>query len=94
MSNVFDICTLVTQMYIYKIKEIMCCLCVRVSFTRFWRHYGSLSRHLMALKLQHYTKFLFVRDPFVRLISAFRNKFGRCVSVSGWVETERECVTV
>ncbi|XP_041640284.1 carbohydrate sulfotransferase 12-like isoform X1 [Cheilinus undulatus] len=43
----------------------------------FWRHYGSLSRHLMALKLQHYTKFLFVRDPFVRLISAFRNKFGR-----------------
>lgn len=49
--------------------------------TRFWRHYGSLSRHLMALKLQHYTKFLFVRDPFVRLISAFRNKFGRCVCV-------------
>lgn len=48
---------------------------------RFWRHYGSLSRHLMALKLQHYTKFLFVRDPFVRLISAFRNKFGRCVSL-------------
>ncbi|MEQ2253026.1 Carbohydrate sulfotransferase 12 [Ilyodon furcidens] len=44
---------------------------------RFWRHYGSLSRHLMALKLQHYTKFLFVRDPFVRLISAFRNKFDR-----------------
>ncbi|XP_024144244.1 carbohydrate sulfotransferase 12 [Oryzias melastigma] len=25
-------------------------------------------------KLQHYTKFLFVRDPFVRLISAFRDK--------------------
>lgn len=47
--------------------------------SRFWRRYGSLSRHLMALKLQHYTKFLFVRDPFVRLISAFRNKFGRCV---------------
>lgn len=52
---------------------------VGLFFTRFWRHYGSLSRHLMAVKLQHYTKFLFVRDPFVRLISAFRNKFGRCV---------------
>ncbi len=26
-------------------------------------------------KLRHYTKFLFVRDPFVRLISAYRNKF-------------------
>lgn len=58
-------------------------VCVHVSSTRFWRNYGSLSRHLMALKLQHYTKFLFVRDPFVRLISAFRNKFGRCVSTDG-----------
>uniref|UniRef100_A0A8C6WIC8 Carbohydrate sulfotransferase n=1 Tax=Neogobius melanostomus TaxID=47308 RepID=A0A8C6WIC8_9GOBI len=26
-------------------------------------------------RLKHYTKFLFVRDPFVRLISAYRNKF-------------------
>ncbi|XP_029289756.1 carbohydrate sulfotransferase 12-like isoform X2 [Cottoperca gobio] len=50
---------------------------IHLTFAKFWRHYGSLSRHLMALKLQHYTKFLFVRDPFVRLISAFRNKFGR-----------------
>uniref|UniRef100_A0A8C4EJA8 Carbohydrate sulfotransferase n=1 Tax=Dicentrarchus labrax TaxID=13489 RepID=A0A8C4EJA8_DICLA len=28
-------------------------------------------------KLKHYTKFLFVRDPFVRLISAYRDKFQR-----------------
>nr|XP_046227766.1 carbohydrate sulfotransferase 12-like [Scatophagus argus]XP_046227774.1 carbohydrate sulfotransferase 12-like [Scatophagus argus] len=48
-----------------------------LTFAKFWRHYGSLSRHRMAVKLKHYTKFLFVRDPFVRLISAFRNKFGR-----------------
>uniref|UniRef100_A0A3B3I192 Carbohydrate sulfotransferase n=1 Tax=Oryzias latipes TaxID=8090 RepID=A0A3B3I192_ORYLA len=27
-----------------------------------------------AAKLKHYTKFLFVRDPFVRLISAYRDK--------------------
>uniref|UniRef100_H3CGC4 Carbohydrate sulfotransferase n=1 Tax=Tetraodon nigroviridis TaxID=99883 RepID=H3CGC4_TETNG len=48
-----------------------------LTFAKFWRRYGSLSRHLMAVKLQQYTKFLFVRDPFVRLISAFRNKFER-----------------
>ncbi|XP_034713269.1 carbohydrate sulfotransferase 12-like [Etheostoma cragini] len=28
-------------------------------------------------KLKHYTKFLFVRDPFVRLVSAYRDKFLR-----------------
>ncbi|XP_061889241.1 carbohydrate sulfotransferase 12-like [Entelurus aequoreus] len=50
---------------------------LHLTFAKFWRHYGSLSRHLMELKLQRYTKFLFVRDPFVRLISAFRNKFER-----------------
>ncbi|XP_031718929.1 carbohydrate sulfotransferase 12 [Anarrhichthys ocellatus] len=50
---------------------------LHLTFAKFWPHYGSLSRHLMALKLQHYTKFLFVRDPFVRLISAFGNKFER-----------------
>lgn len=27
------------------------------------------------MKLKKYTKFIFVRDPFVRLISAYRNKF-------------------
>lgn len=30
---------------------------------------------LSQARLKHYTKFLFVRDPFVRLISAYRNKF-------------------
>ncbi|XP_068611922.1 carbohydrate sulfotransferase 12-like [Brachionichthys hirsutus] len=30
-------------------------------------------------KLKHYTKFLFVRDPFVRLISAYRNKLQKYV---------------
>nr|XP_061792184.1 carbohydrate sulfotransferase 12-like [Nerophis lumbriciformis] len=50
---------------------------LHLTFAKFWRQYGSLSRHLMEVKLQHYTKFLFVRDPFVRLISAFRSKFGR-----------------
>lgn len=46
-----------------------------LTFNKFWRRYGKLSRHLMKVKLQKYTKFLFVRDPFVRLISAFRSKF-------------------
>ncbi|XP_058480962.1 carbohydrate sulfotransferase 12-like [Solea solea] len=27
------------------------------------------------VKLKHYTKFMFSRDPFIRLISAYRNKF-------------------
>ncbi|KAM9472447.1 carbohydrate sulfotransferase 12-like [Salvelinus alpinus] len=45
------------------------------TFNKFWKRYGKFSRHLMKVKLQKYTKFLFVRDPFVRLISAYRNKF-------------------
>ncbi|XP_004705599.1 carbohydrate sulfotransferase 12 [Echinops telfairi] len=46
-----------------------------LTFNKFWRRYGRFSRHLMKVKLKKYTKFLFVRDPFVRLISAFRSKF-------------------
>ncbi|XP_006889672.1 PREDICTED: carbohydrate sulfotransferase 12 [Elephantulus edwardii] len=46
-----------------------------LTFNKFWRRYGKFSRHLMRVKLKKYTKFLFVRDPFVRLISAFRSKF-------------------
>lgn len=41
----------------------------------FWRRYGRRWRALARARLQAYTKFLFVRDPFVRLISAFRSKF-------------------
>nr|XP_019950960.1 PREDICTED: carbohydrate sulfotransferase 12-like [Paralichthys olivaceus] len=36
---------------------------------------NSFPRVEMKAKLKHYTKFLFVRDPFVRLISAYRDKF-------------------
>ncbi|XP_040887179.1 carbohydrate sulfotransferase 12-like isoform X2 [Toxotes jaculatrix] len=38
---------------------------------------NSYPRAEMKAKLKHYTKFLFVRDPFVRLISAYRDKFQR-----------------
>ncbi|KAG9343001.1 hypothetical protein JZ751_015218, partial [Albula glossodonta] len=48
---------------------------LHLTFNKFWKRYGKFSRHLMKIKLKKYTKFLFVRDPFVRLISAYRNKF-------------------
>ncbi|XP_044198512.1 carbohydrate sulfotransferase 12-like [Thunnus albacares] len=38
---------------------------------------SSFPRTEMKVKLKHYTKFMFVRDPFVRLISAYRDKFQR-----------------
>ncbi|XP_029949519.1 carbohydrate sulfotransferase 12-like [Salarias fasciatus] len=48
-----------------------------LTFDKFIHIYGSQSRSQMKTKLQTYTKFLFVRDPFVRLISAFRDKLGK-----------------
>ncbi|KAM9780194.1 carbohydrate sulfotransferase 12 [Neosynchiropus ocellatus] len=45
------------------------------TFNKFWRRYGKFAKHLMKVKLKKYTKFIFVRDPFVRLISAYRDKF-------------------
>ncbi|XP_034757269.1 carbohydrate sulfotransferase 12-like [Etheostoma cragini] len=40
-------------------------------------HLTSFPRPEVKAKLKHYTKFLFVRDPFVRLVSAYRDKFLR-----------------
>ncbi|XP_051994218.1 carbohydrate sulfotransferase 12-like [Xyrauchen texanus] len=48
-----------------------------LTFNKFQRRFGRASRHLMLQKLKNYTKFLFVRDPIVRLMSAFRNKFAQ-----------------
>uniref|UniRef100_A0A3B3BR82 Carbohydrate sulfotransferase n=1 Tax=Oryzias melastigma TaxID=30732 RepID=A0A3B3BR82_ORYME len=52
-----------------------------MSFEQRWVHNFDRFKHLKNFpqaerkeKLQHYTKFLFVRDPFVRLISAYRDK--------------------
>ncbi|XP_063062078.1 carbohydrate sulfotransferase 12-like [Engraulis encrasicolus] len=50
---------------------------VHFTFDKFRKRYGSFSRYMMESKLKNYTKFLFVRDPFVRLISAFRSNFER-----------------
>ncbi|KAL1282673.1 hypothetical protein QQF64_001476 [Cirrhinus molitorella] len=44
-------------------------------FSKFWMRFGRYAHPLMHHKLKNYKKFLFVRDPFVRLISAFRDKF-------------------
>nr|XP_061814961.1 carbohydrate sulfotransferase 12-like [Nerophis lumbriciformis]XP_061814962.1 carbohydrate sulfotransferase 12-like [Nerophis lumbriciformis] len=38
-------------------------------------HLASYSKDEREAKLKHYTKFMFVREPFVRLVSAFRDKF-------------------
>ncbi|XP_056305898.1 carbohydrate sulfotransferase 12 [Danio aesculapii] len=50
---------------------------VHKTFNNLWMHHGQYARPLMHHKLKNYTKFIFVRDPFVRLISAFRAKFNR-----------------
>ncbi|XP_022614063.1 carbohydrate sulfotransferase 12-like isoform X6 [Seriola dumerili] len=39
--------------------------------------HGLIYCYIPKAKLKHYTKFMFVRDPFVRLISAYRDKFLR-----------------
>uniref|UniRef100_A0A672F4H1 Carbohydrate sulfotransferase n=1 Tax=Salarias fasciatus TaxID=181472 RepID=A0A672F4H1_SALFA len=54
--------------------------CFAVLLTRFPQLYGSHARQMMKDKLKNYTTFMFVRDPLVRLISAFRSKFIRCGS--------------
>uniref|UniRef100_A0A3Q3F4Z4 Carbohydrate sulfotransferase n=1 Tax=Kryptolebias marmoratus TaxID=37003 RepID=A0A3Q3F4Z4_KRYMA len=38
--------------------------------------YSRTEIKVSSAKLRHYTKFLFVRDPFVRLVSAYRDKLG------------------
>ncbi|KAJ1096363.1 hypothetical protein NDU88_001505 [Pleurodeles waltl] len=45
-----------------------------LTLNNFQHIYGKFSRHKMKIRLKKYTKFLFVRDPFVRLISAFRSE--------------------
>ncbi|XP_051748044.1 carbohydrate sulfotransferase 12-like [Ctenopharyngodon idella] len=50
---------------------------LHLTFNNFRSLFGNFSSPLMHQKLKNYTKFLFVRDPFVRLISAFRDKFAR-----------------
>ncbi|XP_073765141.1 carbohydrate sulfotransferase 12-like [Danio rerio] len=47
---------------------------VHKTFSKLWMRHGRYARPLMHHKLKNYTKFLFVRDPFVRLISAYRDK--------------------
>lgn len=41
----------------------------------FLSRHSSLRIVVRQARMKHYTKFLFVRNPFVRLISAFRDKF-------------------
>ncbi|TKS68483.1 Carbohydrate sulfotransferase 12 [Collichthys lucidus] len=53
---------------------------LHLTFAKFWRHYGSLSRHLMALKLQHYTKFLPNEDFYRQFGSVMVRRYG---NVSG-----------
>ncbi|XP_029940571.1 carbohydrate sulfotransferase 12-like [Salarias fasciatus] len=52
-----------------------------LTFDKFPQLYGSHARQMMKDKLKNYTTFMFVRDPFVRLISAFRSKFIRPVEL-------------
>lgn len=50
---------------------------VHHSYGRHLSFLSDYSREEINYRLKHYFKFTFVREPFQRLLSAFRNKFGR-----------------